>query len=72
MKRILTALFVVLLIAAWTVRATWSPYYTENMASPNWANWTVFNVYGTSNVPYEIAVQNYSPEAIPVLAGSGR
>ena len=59
MKRILTALFVVLLIAAWTVRATWSPYYTENMASPNWANWTVYNWYGTSNVPYEIAVQNY-------------
>ena len=39
--RLLLLAAVVLLVVTVTVHATYSYYYTENLASPNWSNWTV-------------------------------
>ena len=58
---------VVLLLVTVTVHATYSYYYTENLASPVWSNWTV-----TSPYYYDpLSSQTYSPGGYGGLTGYG-
>ena len=54
----------IVFMATLSVRATYSYYYTENLASPNWSNWTFLN-------NSSLVSDYYSAGGYGGLAGSG-
>lgn len=64
--RLLVFSTAILFMASVSVRATYSYFYTENLASPVWSNWTLGTIYGNS-----LTSGYYSAGGYGGLVGSG-